>query len=274
MIREPMGACTAFTWSNRVALKEHFPFSDTKPLPRGGPRLATFSRDICPGKIAKLWGKQLSGHSAIGCVCVNWRKSSGAIAFRTSLLGVGGFRWAGKVDCGYPTTGRLSKKRLYAGTRNVMEACRPAISTKNQRNAFARARIKPVAGAPVFFALKKRGKRIMNGQPPTYLHAAGRPSTWRSSRFNSAFRFGLLRAYKLRPLDDLTRWMTNIAGSVQRRYILYLGATDSGETGPCLNPTSRRPINFCHSTHLFRRRLLWPLDTRAGKPGLDARPAP
>ena len=119
---------------------------------------------------------------------------------------------ARSVSFGFPITGVLSQKHTF-------ELAKPDrdLLTRSELYRSAAHRFRDRAARSGFKNCAALWDEAMSQhsqgrlEAPIPLNSDGRPTTWRSQRFNIAFRFGVEQAEKLRACDDLRHILTNLA---------------------------------------------------------------
>ena len=129
--------------------------------------------------------------------------------------GLGGSRWLGQFAVGFPITGKLSQKGVYALDRPHTQAIDPAILFETAASRF-RERAAKSGHKNSSQLWEEAQQQVKKGwlNPPVELKEDGRPAGIRPGQYNIAFRFGVEQAAKLRACDDLRHSMTNSACSV------------------------------------------------------------
>ena len=135
-----------------------------------------------------------------------------ALSQLTDHCGIAGQRWVDQFAFGFPITGVLSQKRSFelsapdSDLLSHMDLFRSA--AQRFRDRAARSGYKN--GAALWGeAISQHNIGWLSDPIP--LNADGRPTTWRSPRYNVAFLFGVEQAEKLRACDDLRHSLTNLA---------------------------------------------------------------
>ena len=230
-IHEPLSSCKSFDRHVRASMDERFPLSISTPLPHRLRNNALFCRDTPPARLLSIWETQLSKVEKLVSSCAlaqsKWdacippellpaagRLKTVAIKQLMGVCGMGGTRWLDQFAFGFPITGLLSQKFLFgvddkadpSAILPLPELFKTAASRFRERaEKSGRKNAQPLWDEAL--EQVKKGWLL----PPAELAADGRPASWRSEKYNIAFRFGVLQQDKLRACDDLKHAMTNLA---------------------------------------------------------------
>ena len=131
-------------------------------------------------------------------------------------FGLQGQKWLWQFANGFAITGSLSQKRLFPVSEKAADSRNPRAEL--YRSAASRFRERaPGSGKKDAQALWDEA--LTQGQKgwlsePIPLAANGKPTTWKSERYNIAFRFGVSQAEKIRACDDLKHSLANLSCAV------------------------------------------------------------
>ena len=231
-IHELLDERSSFSEHIQRALKGTFPLSAETPLPQDTRTSALFLRDTPIADIISFWDDQLSSLEKLVSDCApdqkRWNEkirseiAPAAANFQTAAIsqlfrhfGLQGQRWLWQFANGFPITGSLSQKHLSPESDKE-------VSRIHQSDLYdaARARFKERANhcgtkdAQLLWdeAVSQWKKGWLS--EPIPLAPDGNPTTWKSSSFNIAFRFGVTQADKVRACDDLRHSMTSLSCAV------------------------------------------------------------
>ena len=192
---------------------------------------ALFSRGMTPGRMVPFRNAPPPATSELVGSCklampngaVEFRRSRPAAGkFRTLAIkhllassGLGGSRWLGQFDFGFPIADRLSQTHLFEPDGKDAERIPPAQLYDAARPQFRVRDAKSGHKQPMCYGANQWDRWERDGSfRPQQLHSDGRPLNWRSDSVNIRFRFAVLQADKLRACGDLKHSITNLACSV------------------------------------------------------------
>ena len=231
-IHELLDDCSSYSEHVRKAMKGTFPLSAETPLPVETRKAALFLRDTPPEEVTAFWDAQVGRLERLVSACaqdqVSWDRcirpeiAPAAGRFATVALsqlfrhyGLPGQKWLWQFANGFPITGSLSQIHLFPiSKREVDRAPRAELCESASSRFRERASRCGTKDAGVLWdeALSHVEKGWLSDPIP--LAENGKPVTWKSERFNVAFRFGVRQDDKIRACDDLKHSLTNLSCAV------------------------------------------------------------
>ena len=179
----------------------------------GPPSYSAFQRlYLIPAPIQERWNS---------CIPPDTQPAAGklntvALSQLMGQCGISGRKWIDQFAFGFPITSALSQKHTFELTEPDHDLIARSDLYRSAAHRFrdfaSRSGFKN--GSALWGEATTQHKHGWRGAPIP-LNADGRPTTWRSKRYNIAFRCGVDHAEKLRACDDLRHSLTNLACRVK-----------------------------------------------------------